>query len=159
MGIWTEWILSFFAQYIFELEHIIGLYYRTTWWMFTNLGRDKVLKAPHMCLGFSANSTKGWFQGGAKVGQWGVTLLQRSSPSDWKAIATNQMHSSDLKACRKKRCYFLVPFGSQFFNVLLTLVWWVGVIWVSLCNLLCGKMLYLHILGVISMLIIGRMLI
>ena len=34
------------------------------------------------------------------------SLLQRTSFSDWKATATNQMHSSDLEAFGKKCCYF-----------------------------------------------------
>ena len=33
-------------------------------------------------------------------------LLQRTSSLDWKATATNRMHSNDLKACGKKCCYF-----------------------------------------------------
>ena len=33
-------------------------------------------------------------------------LLQETSSSDWKATATNRMHSNDLEACGKKCCYF-----------------------------------------------------
>ena len=33
-------------------------------------------------------------------------FLQRTSASDWKATATNRMHSNDLEACGKKYCYF-----------------------------------------------------
>ena len=29
----------------------------------------------------------------------GGPLLQRTSASDWKPIATNRMHSNDLEAC------------------------------------------------------------
>ena len=32
-------------------------------------------------------------------------LLQRNF-SDWKATATNRMHSNDLEACAMKNCYF-----------------------------------------------------
>ena len=32
---------------------------------FDQICRDEVLMAPHMCLGFSARSAKGWGQGGA----------------------------------------------------------------------------------------------
>ena len=33
-------------------------------------------------------------------------LLQETSSSDWKATATNRMHSNDLEACGKKHFYF-----------------------------------------------------
>ena len=36
----------------------------------------------------------------------GGPLLQETSSSDWKATATNRMHSNDLEACGKKCCYF-----------------------------------------------------
>ena len=36
---------------------------------------------------------------------WGP-LLQKTSSSDWKATATNRMHSNNLEACGKKCCYF-----------------------------------------------------
>ena len=48
-------------------------------------------------------------RGGSRAGQKEVTggpLLQETSSSDWKATATNQMHSNDLEACGKKCCYF-----------------------------------------------------
>ena len=50
----------------------------------------------------------GRIQGRAKIGQrgGGGPLLQRTSSSDWKATATNRMHSSDLEAFGKKCCYF-----------------------------------------------------
>ena len=32
----------------------------------------KVLKAPHLCLGFSAKFAQGWIQGGAIIGQQGT---------------------------------------------------------------------------------------
>ena len=65
-------------MYVYVWEHIVALYYRTAWWIFTKLGRDEVLMVPHLCIGFSANSAKGWIQGGAKIGQWGVP-----SPKDF----------------------------------------------------------------------------
>ena len=40
-----------------------------------------------------------------KIAQGGP-LLQRTSSSDWKATATNRMHSNDLDACGMKCCYF-----------------------------------------------------
>ena len=39
-------------------------------------------------------------------GEMGGPLLQRTSASDWKAIATNRMHSNDLEACGMLYCYF-----------------------------------------------------
>ena len=36
----------------------------------------------------------------------GGPLLQRTSASDWKASATNRMHSNDLEACGMLYCYF-----------------------------------------------------
>ena len=41
-------------------------------------------------------------RGGSRAGQKKVTgdpLLPRTSSSDWKATATNRMHSNDLEAC------------------------------------------------------------
>ena len=73
--------------------------------MFTKLGRDEVLMAPHMCLGVSARSAQGRIQGGAKIGHGGP-LLQETSSSDQKATVTNQMDGNDLEACGKKCCYF-----------------------------------------------------
>ena len=68
-------------MFMYTLEHIISLSYRTTWWMFTKLDRDEVLIVLHLCLGFSAYSTQGQIQGRAisqKLGQWGVP-----SPKDF----------------------------------------------------------------------------
>ena len=50
-------------------ERKVSLFYRTDRWMLTKLGREEVLVALHMRLGFSARSAKGWIQGGAKIGQ------------------------------------------------------------------------------------------
>ena len=36
----------------------------------------------------------------------GGPLLQGISASDWKATATNRMHSNDLEACGMLYCYF-----------------------------------------------------
>ena len=70
------------------------------------LGMDEVLNVLYKCCCFSAGSTQGRIQGGAKIRNGGP-LLQRMSSSDWKDTATNRMHSSDLKTCEKKCCYFL----------------------------------------------------
>ena len=118
--------------------------------MFTKLGRDEVLMVPYKCCYFSARSFQGRIQDGAKIGHGGP-LLQRTSSSDWKAIAqgriqggakighggpllqrtsssdrkataTNRMHSSDLEACGKKCCYFW--FHSEVkFDAFLTSFW------------------------------------
>ena len=56
---------------------------------------------------------------------FGGPLLQRTSSSEWKATASNRMHSSDLEVFGKKCCYliFLVSFGSQIFDAFLTSFW------------------------------------
>ena len=58
-------------MHVYVLEHLGSLSYRTDWWMFMKLDRDKVLMASHLFLDFSANSTQGRIQGGAKIGQVG----------------------------------------------------------------------------------------
>ena len=55
-------------------------------------------------------------RGGSRAGpkmSWGP-LLQETSSSDWKAKATNRMHSNDLEACGKKCCYFWFHFQVKF---------------------------------------------
>ena len=54
---------------VYVLEHIVSLWYRTAWWMFTILVRDEVLMALHLWLDFFANPAQEWIQGGAKIGQ------------------------------------------------------------------------------------------
>ena len=85
--------------------YIFDFFSRTAWWILMKLGMDEVLKVPYKCCCFSARSVQGRIQGGAKIGHGGP-LLQETSSSDWKATATNRMHSSDLEACGKKCCYF-----------------------------------------------------
>ena len=68
------------------------------------LGKDEVLKVPYKCCCFSARSAPGRTQDRAKIGHW--DLLPKTSSSDRKATATNQMHSNDLEAFGKKCCYF-----------------------------------------------------
>ena len=85
---------------------------------------DEVLKVPYKCCCFSARSAQGRIQGGAKIGHGGP-LLQQTSSSDRKVIATNRMHSSDLKTCGKKCCYFWFHSEVKFltrFDVFLDLV-------------------------------------
>ena len=59
------------------------------------LGTDEVLKVPYKCCCVSTRSTQGSIKGRAKLCHGGP-LFQRTSSSDRKATATNQMHSSDL---------------------------------------------------------------
>ena len=85
-------------MHVYVWEHIVSLYYRTALLMFTKLGRDEVLTVPYKCCCFSARFVQGRIQGGQKK-VTGGPLLQRTSSSDWKATATNRMHSNDLEAC------------------------------------------------------------
>ena len=52
----------------------IQLSYRTDLWIFTKLGRDKVLMVPYKCCYFSARSIQGRIQGGAKIRHGGPLL-------------------------------------------------------------------------------------
>ena len=53
-------------MHLYVWEHLVSLYYRTANWMFTKLGRDEAVKAPHMHCSVSA---QGRIQGGTKKGQ------------------------------------------------------------------------------------------
>ena len=53
-------------MHVYLWEHIVSLYYRTTKWMFTKLGRDEVLMAPHMHKDVLAIFSQGRIQGEAK---------------------------------------------------------------------------------------------
>ena len=69
-------------------EHIVSINYRIARWIFTKLGRDKVLMTRHICIDSLAKSAQGWIQGGGgKIGPGGY-LLQRTSSSDRNATAT-----------------------------------------------------------------------
>ena len=57
--------------HVYVLEHIVSLNYRIAWWIFTKLGRDKVLMTPHIYIDSWAKSAQGWIQGGAKIGPGG----------------------------------------------------------------------------------------
>ena len=63
-------------MHLYVWEHIIIPNYRTAWRMFTKLGRDEELMAPHMHVGVFARSTQGWIQGRAKIGH-GVSFFQK----------------------------------------------------------------------------------
>ena len=103
--------------HVYVWEHIVTLNCRITWWIFTKLCRDKVLKTLLICIHFWAKSAQWWIQGRAIIGQWGPfskgLLLQ-----SWKATATNRIYSSDLTAFGKRCCYFFfVPFWCLVFDM------------------------------------------
>ena len=100
-------------MHVYVWEHIVSLSYRTNRWIFTKLGSDEVLIVPYKCCCFSARSVHWQSQGGAKIVHGGP-LFQRTSSSDQKATATNQMHSNDLQACGMKCCYFWFHFEVKF---------------------------------------------
>ena len=110
-----EFVSMNFEPCVYVLEHIVSLNYRIALWIFTKLGRDKVLMTPHICIDSWAKSAQGRIQGGAKIGPGG-SLLQRTSSSDRKATATYWMHSSDLEAFGKKYCYFWCHWEVKFFT-------------------------------------------
>ena len=105
-------------MHVYVWEYIVSLNYRTAWWMFTKLGRDEVLMVSNLCLGFSANSVQGWIQGGAKIGQWGV-----SSPKDFFFRLEGYSNKPNAwqwsKSIWEEALLFLVPFCSQIFDAFL----------------------------------------
>ena len=85
-------------MYVYVWEHIVSLYYRIAEWMFTKLGRDEVLMVPYKCCCFWPDPTRGRSRAGP-LQVTGGPVLQPTSDSDWKATATNRMHSNVLEAC------------------------------------------------------------
>ena len=61
-----------FIVHVYVLERIVSRNYRITWWIFTKLGRDKVLKTPHICIDVWTKSAQGRIQDRAIIGQWGA---------------------------------------------------------------------------------------
>ena len=57
--------------HVYVFEHIVSLNYRTARWIFTKLGRDKVLMTLHICIDSWAKSAQGWIQDGTKIGPGG----------------------------------------------------------------------------------------
>ena len=100
-------------MHVFVLEHIGSLSYRTAWWIFTKLDRDEVLMTPHLCLGFSANSS----QGGAKIGQWRF-LSQKDFFFRCEGYSKNPNTRQWSKSIWKKRCYFWFKSEVNFLSVL-----------------------------------------
>ena len=80
-------------MHVYVWEHIVSLYCRIVWWMFTKLGRDKN-SMPCTCVkAFWPDPP--W--GRSRVRQEQVTgSPKKTSFSDKKDTATNRMHSSDL---------------------------------------------------------------
>ena len=111
--------------HVYVWEHLVNLNNRIVWWIFTKLGRDKVLMIPHIHMYWIlCQIAQGWIQGRAKIGHGG-SLLQRTSSSDRKATVTNWMHSKYLEAFGKKCCYFWFHSEVKFltrFDVFLDLV-------------------------------------
>ena len=61
---------------------------------------------------------QGLIQGEAKqVMGGGGPLLKKTSSSDWKATATNQIHSNGLEACVMKCCCFWFHSVVKFFTL------------------------------------------
>ena len=58
-------------MHVYVWEHIASLYYRTTEWMFTKLGRDEVLMARHMHKDVLAIFAQGADPGWGKIGHRG----------------------------------------------------------------------------------------
>ena len=133
------WKRGIALVHVYVFEHIVSLNYRIIWWIFTNLGRDKILMTPHICIDVLAKSAQEPIQGRAIIGQW-----EAPSPKNFffrrKASATNWMHSNYQEAFGKKCCYFLfhseVKFLMRFCRF--------GVFLCNFYRFLCGKELYLH---------------
>ena len=56
-------------MHVYVWEQTVSLLYRTNQWMLTKLGREEVLMALHMHLGFSTRSRPEVDPGGTKTGQ------------------------------------------------------------------------------------------
>ena len=104
-------------------EHIVSLNYRITWWIFTKLGRDKVLMTPVHLYWLLGQIRPGWIQGRAMMCQWGA-LLQRTSSSDWKATEVYFWHV--LMSCIGLNHFHLFSF--KYFN------WTKYLIYMNLCT-------------------------
>ena len=121
------------------------------WWNL--VGIDEVLMVPYKCCFFLPDQPRGESRAGPNR-SWGP-ILQRTSSSDQKATATNQMHSNAVGACGKS----VVIFSSIPKVKFLTRFWRIfglnhfGVFKCNFYRFLCGKVLYLHLFLIISKLI------
>ena len=83
-------------MHVYVLEHIFSLYYRTAWLMFTKLGRDEVLMAPHMFKGVLARS--------ARTDPGRGQNMSKGDPFFKKLLQIGRLQRQE--ACGKKCCYF-----------------------------------------------------
>ena len=91
-------------MHVYVWQRIVGLHYRTTWWMFTKLGRDEELMAPvyalrcfiHICPGADPGRGKN------RSREMGGPLLLKYSSLDQKATATILY---DFHVCKLKNAY------------------------------------------------------
>ena len=60
--------------HVYVWDHIVSHNCRITWWIFTKLGRDKVLMTPHICIDFDfwAKLAQERIQGRVIIGQLGA---------------------------------------------------------------------------------------
>ena len=81
-----------------------SLSYRTDWGMLTKLGRDEVIMALHMYLGFLARSAQRWVQGSTKIGQW-----RTPSPKDFfrSECNSNKPNASSYPELKYRDCLLL----------------------------------------------------
>ena len=61
-------------MHVYVLDHIVSLCYKTALWMFTKLGRDEVLVAPHMWLDIGQTLPRGGSRAGQKYVNEGSLL-------------------------------------------------------------------------------------
>ena len=80
--------------------------YRTDWLMLTKLGRDEVIMALHMRLGFLARSAQRWIQGGTKIGQWGAP-----SPKDFFFRSECNRNKPNASSYPKLKYRYCLLFG------------------------------------------------
>ena len=98
-------------MHAFEFEQMSSLYNWTAWWI-------------HISFWYLGQIYRGWIQGGAKIVHVG-SLLKKTSSSDRKATATNQMQNNNLEACWNKCCCFWLHLEVKFlthFDICLDLV-------------------------------------
>ena len=85
------------------LIYIFNFFSKTAWWISMKLGRDEVLVAPKRCCSW-ARSAQGWIQGGAKQGDGGSLLKNKTSSS--RATATNRIHNYQWSRSMWRKCYY-----------------------------------------------------
>ena len=86
---------GYYCMYMYGNTY--SLSYRTDWWMLTKLGRDEVIMALHMHLGYSVRSAQRWIKGGTKIGQWGAPSLRDFFRSECNSNKSNASLYPELK--------------------------------------------------------------